>query len=238
MALIAGVQYSGVPIGTILSCGHGIRINSMTTTGSPTTVTTSTDHNLVVGDSIVISATATTPTSTLAVFTVDTVPTSTTFTITANVTGGTTTGTVSKIPPRMLFCDGASYSITGAYANLFAVIGYTFGGSGSSFNVPDFRGRFLRGVDNGVSRDPDAASRSTMATGGNSGNTVGSTQSSAVADHNHRFGSPVTDPSGPFGTSSTPSTTQRLSNTAGVNNASFSSETRPINAYVNYCIAF
>lgn len=40
-----------------------------------------------------------------------------------------------------LYCDGASYS-TALYPNLFAAIGYAFGGSGASFNVPDYRERF------------------------------------------------------------------------------------------------
>lgn len=34
-----------------------------------------------------------------------------------------------------LLCDGSSYSTT-AYPALFAAIGYTYGGSGTSFNVP------------------------------------------------------------------------------------------------------
>jgi microcystin-dependent protein len=66
------------------------------------------------------------------------------------------TGTVNLIPAGTitqglytslagyLLCDGTSYSTT-TYAKLFAVIGYNYGGSGASFNVPDFRGMFLRG---------------------------------------------------------------------------------------------
>lgn len=38
-------------------------------------------------------------------------------------------------PENFLLCDGASYSTT-TYADLFAVIGYKFGGSGANFNVP------------------------------------------------------------------------------------------------------
>jgi hypothetical protein len=43
-------------------------------------------------------------------------------------------------PVGFLLCDGQSYSTTN-YAALFAVIGYTYGGSGASFQVPDCRGR-------------------------------------------------------------------------------------------------
>lgn len=41
---------------------------------------------------------------------------------------------------RWLLEDGSSYS-TATYPDLFAAIGYTWGGSGSSFNVPDSRGK-------------------------------------------------------------------------------------------------
>lgn len=46
-----------------------------------------------------------------------------------------------------LLCDGKSYA-TSSLPALFAVIGYTYGGSGAVFNVPDLRGRVIAGVDN------------------------------------------------------------------------------------------
>jgi microcystin-dependent protein len=52
-------------------------------------------------------------------------------------------------PSGWLLCDGTSYSTT-TYAALFAVIGYTFGGSGANFNVPDARGRTIIGVGQGT----------------------------------------------------------------------------------------
>ena len=42
-------------------------------------------------------------------------------------------------------CDGSSYSKTaesGKYAPLFNVLGYTFGGSGDTFKIPNMQGRF------------------------------------------------------------------------------------------------
>jgi microcystin-dependent protein len=54
----------------------------------------------------------------------------------------------STAPTGYLKANGASLSTT-TYATLFAAIGYTFGGSGGSFNVPDLRGEFLRGWDDG-----------------------------------------------------------------------------------------
>lgn len=52
----------------------------------------------------------------------------------------------NSAPTGYLKANGASLSTT-TYAALFAAIGYTFGGSGGSFNVPDLRGEFIRGWD-------------------------------------------------------------------------------------------
>lgn len=52
-------------------------------------------------------------------------------------------------PRGYLYCDGSGYDVT-LYADLSNAIGYTFGGSGSTFNVPDLRGRTIFGV-NGTS---------------------------------------------------------------------------------------
>lgn len=44
-----------------------------------------------------------------------------------------------------LLCNGNTYSTT-AYPELYNVIKFTYGGSGTQFKVPDYRGYFLRGV--------------------------------------------------------------------------------------------
>jgi phage-related tail fiber protein len=49
-------------------------------------------------------------------------------------------------PAGFIKANGASLS-TSVYSNLFAVLGYTYGGSGASFNLPDLRGEFMRGWD-------------------------------------------------------------------------------------------
>lgn len=49
-------------------------------------------------------------------------------------------------PVGWLLCDGKNYN-TAEYPNLFQVIGYTYGGSGSTFKVPDFRGKTFWGGD-------------------------------------------------------------------------------------------
>jgi len=41
-----------------------------------------------------------------------------------------------------LLCDGGSYLVA-TYPALFALVGYTFGGAGVNFNVPDLRNRLV-----------------------------------------------------------------------------------------------
>ena len=67
--------------------------------------------------------------------------------------------------PGFLYCDGTTYSRVGTYAALFAKIGIAFGdGDGvNSFNVPDFRGVFPRGVDGGRGLDAGRAAGSYQA---------------------------------------------------------------------------
>lgn len=50
-------------------------------------------------------------------------------------------------PDGYLECNGQAVSTT-TYAELFAAIGYLYGGAGALFNVPDLRGEFVRGIDN------------------------------------------------------------------------------------------
>jgi microcystin-dependent protein len=54
-------------------------------------------------------------------------------------------GTALPTVGTYLWCDGGSHSTTGAYAGLFDVIGYSYGGAGGSFNVPNLQGRFPLG---------------------------------------------------------------------------------------------
>lgn len=86
-----------------------------------------------------------------------------------------------------LICDGTKYDNGHDYAELAAVIGTAYGGDNSGFRVPDFRGRFLRGVDEGTGKDPDAEDRHALATGGNTGSRVGSEQGDATGRPKVRF---------------------------------------------------
>lgn len=63
----------------------------------------------------------------------------------------------SSIPAGWLECAGQVLSRT-TYPDLFAVIGTTYGAATSeTFNLPDLRGEFLRGWDNGKGVDPGRA---------------------------------------------------------------------------------
>lgn len=91
-------------------------------------------------------------------------------------------GPVANIPAGWMLCDGTAISRT-TYANLYNVVGVAWGtGDGSStFNLPDLRGMFLRGLaGSDTVGDPDANRRLANARGGNSGNNVGSYQGDAI----------------------------------------------------------
>ncbi|GAA1619586.1 phage tail protein [Actinoplanes couchii] len=91
--------------------------------------------------------------------------------------------TVNSPPPNgWLLCDGSPRSRKD-YNDLFTVIGTLHGGGDgvTTFNLPDHRGRFLRGVDDGTGHDPDANTRLAANPGGIAGDAVGSVQNRATA---------------------------------------------------------
>ena len=156
----------------------------------------------------------------------------------------------SAIPAGWLLCDGSAVSRT-TYSTLFASIGvsYGYGDNSTTFNIPDCRGMFLRGVSGSSGNDPDASSRTAANTGGATGNNVGSLQGNTFTSHSHG----VTDPGhahtvqasyfgGPnqyVATNGDPSsyTSPTTTVTTGISiNNNGGSETRPLNLYVNYLI--
>lgn len=158
----------------------------------------------------------------------------------------------SSSPNGWLLCDGSAVSRT-TYADLFAILGVSHGvGDGSTtFNVPDYRGRFLRGVDGAAGNDPDKTSRTAMNAGGNTGNSVGSIQgystarpvSSAFTTDNVGSGYHVqkTGSNTPGNLDSVGSeidTINLASDGAHVHSITGGgdNETRPRNAYVNFII--
>ena len=85
---------------------------------------------------------------------------------------------MNAVPTGWLECNGAAVSRT-TYANLFASIGTTYGaGNGvTTFNLPDLRGQFVRGFDNGKGVDP--------------GRAFGSNQDDTNKSHNHVLTDPT-----------------------------------------------
>ena len=139
-------------------------------------------------------------------------------------------------PPGWLLCDGSPVSRT-QYSALFAAIGtaHGFGDETTTFNLPDYRGRFLRGVDGSAGRDPDNSLRTAMNPGGNITNTVGSVQGDEFKAHTHTyalrshwFQRQVEFQYEYFWAD------ERTADTGSTGG----SETRPVNAYVNWIIKY
>lgn len=95
-------------------------------------------------------------------------------------------------PPGWLECDGSAISRT-TYADLWDVLNgadttgdYGNGDGSTTFNLPDYRGAFLRGWDHGAGTDPDAGSRSDR---GDSvtGDYVGTQQAGQNDAHTHNL---------------------------------------------------
>jgi len=132
-------------------------------------------------------------------------------------------------PARHLLCHGQVVSRT-TYADLFAVCGTLYGiGDGSTtFNLPDLRGYFVRGLDAGRGVDV--------------GRVIGSSQDDAFQGHHHannalRFSS-FTQPFGSGNYSPDPSAASVTDPiTDGTNGTPrTASETRPKNVAMNYII--
>lgn len=138
----------------------------------------------------------------------------------------------SSIPNGYLYCDGSAISRVN-YSDLFDVIGVShgYGDNSTTFNLPDYRGVFLRGQNNSSGNDPDSASRTALATGGNTGDNVGSYQSHQLQSHNHSL--PAAD--GRFNDASGALSRQ---GTGTVSGSTGGNETRPKNVNVNYIIKY
>jgi microcystin-dependent protein len=95
----------------------------------------------------------------------------------------------SSDPSGWLICDGRSLAVS-QYSDLFSSVGYTYGGSGANFNIPNLVGRSVFGLDN---MELGAAGRVTVAGSSTLGQTAGSRQHTLSADqtplvsHTHSF---------------------------------------------------
>ena len=139
--------------------------------------------------------------------------------------------TTSTEPGGYLECDGASLA-TATYPELFAIIGYWYGGAGVNFNIPDFRGKFLRGWDHAAGNDPDAGSRTNRGDG-TTGDNVGTQQVDAFESHTHAI---VCYDEGVAAIDVAYGSGVARSDKATV--ATGGNETRPVNVNVMYCIKY
>lgn len=164
----------------------------------------------------------------------------------------------TNVPAGWLLCDGSALDAQNPqYANLFKSIGQAWGNGSASpvgalfpaipggdnqtdFNLPDLRGRFLRGVTGATSRDPESDARVADQAGGNAGNTVGSVQLDQFGSHTHLY-----NDYRPHGTQGVEvdaydkggedDSIYRLDDSRRSQSAG-GAETRPKNAYVHYLI--
>jgi microcystin-dependent protein len=160
-------------------------------------------------------------------------------------------GSLATVPEGYLACDGSSVP-TSQFPSLFAAIGTSWGTvDPSHFNVPDLRGVFLRGVDNGAGQDPDRMLRASSKPNGLTGDNVGTLETDTFRYHDHGGGShthnytvpvyQVNTGSGPYpdglaehGGYSETRTSAGANQT--VVQGQGGNETRPVNVNVNYII--
>jgi microcystin-dependent protein len=143
--------------------------------------------------------------------------------------------TGSTCPSGYLATDGSSYSTT-TYANLFNVMGYTYGGSGSTFQVPNTGGAFVRG------------SGTQTVAGISYTGTPGVTQGDQMQGHYHAtvggqfLGAVPGSNQSNFQTGYPGTVMQGYSNTGGAisdgsnGNPRIGPETHPVNVSMKYCV--
>ena len=100
----------------------------------------------------------------------------------ASPTGSLTPFAGSSAPTGWLLCDGSS-KLVADYPNLYGVIGYTYGGAGANFSLPDMRGRAPFGKDDMNGTTPQ--NRITTAGSGIDGTTLNSAGGNEVMSHTH-----------------------------------------------------
>jgi hypothetical protein len=125
----------------------------------------------------------------------------------------------STAPAGYLKANGATVS-RATYANLFAAIGTTFGvgDSSTTFGIPDLRGEFIRGWDDGRGID--------------SGRAIGSSQADDLKSHTHT----IERASGYVGVGASAGSTG--TGTYNISGATGGTETRPINIALLACIKY
>jgi hypothetical protein len=160
-------------------------------------------------------------------------------------TGGSTPDNIGNVPvgaimhwplnppdlgTEWLICDGTSFLVA-TFPALHAYLGDAYGGDGgTNFNVPDYRGNFLRGQDSGAGVDPDAGTRTDRGDG-TTGDNPGTRQAFEVQSHLHSQGGVFPHSSVNIPTGANPR--QLGFGAAGGTDTGLTggAETRPVNVY-------
>jgi len=152
---------------------------------------------------------------------------------------GSVMGWATATPPTgFLECDGAAVS-RATYSDLFGVLAETYGaGDGSTtFNLPDYRGKFLRGWDHGATNDPDALARTDRGDT-TTGDAVGTNQLGETAAHTHgvdTYGYGGADIHSRISSNDTGGT---LYADEAITNSTGGNETRPLNINIMHIIRY
>ena len=149
-------------------------------------------------------------------------------------------GNIDRVPFRWKICNGEKLSRS-EYPDLFKTIGTAWGADDDkTFYLPDLRGRFLRGVDQGSGRDAGITERNGEKPNQNRFDNVGSLQEDALKSHKHRL--PITEGSDqsrhPFGFWANFNVPQPYNESNGftISTEGGAAETRPKNANVFWII--
>jgi hypothetical protein len=118
-------------------------------------------------------------------------------------------------PAGWFICNGGTL-FTADFPDLFNVLGYTFGGSGTSFKIPDLRGMFVRGHE--------------------SGRVFGSVQQDSVKNHTHTISGGDVGSGDLFVTGGTGFGSSGGVQYGSTNSGGGGDETRPKNVALNYII--
>lgn len=127
----------------------------------------------------------------------------------------------NNVPGGYLECDGSILNMAD-YPRLGEMLSTTYGGDGTTtFGIPDLRGEFIRGWDNGAGVD--------------SGRVFGSNQSDELAAHDHYIPTNDASAAGSFTVADLANQTLDYTNLSATSSTG-GTETRPKNVALLYCI--
>ena len=152
----------------------------------------------------------------------------------------------STAPTGYVKANGATVSREGTFAALFAVIGTTYGAGdgGTTFNLPDLRGEFIRGWDDGRGADasrvfgfPPQAADTNLLSHTHSTTVTGFAKAQYGDTGSITYGAGFTQQNNDGDITSNPNTAS-LTYTTGAASPAGGAETRPRNVALLACIKF